>query len=112
MSDSLISANGLLAQAEAERADSRSVEHFGLLLIPGFSLMTFASFIEPLRQVNRLAGHEVYRWHLLSPDGDSVSASSGVQVVVDAALRDALPLDYLFVCAGINVERFDVWFPL
>ena len=43
-------------------------ETFGLFLVPGFSLMTFASFIEPLRQVNRLSAQDVYRWRLISID--------------------------------------------
>ena len=83
------------------------VESFGLLLVPGFSLMTFASFIEPLRQVNRLSGRDVYRWRLLSTDGDEVNASSGARVMVDSDLATVPPLDYVFVCSGVEVERFD-----
>ncbi len=82
-------------------------EKFSLLLIPGFSLMTFASFLEPLRQVNRLLGRSLYEWRLLSVDGAPVAASSGSQIVVDAALSAAGSSDYAYVCAGIQVGKFD-----
>ena len=32
-------------------------------------MMAFASAVEPLRLANRMAGKELYRWHLASQDG-------------------------------------------
>ena len=58
-----------MALTENTAPRDETVESFSLLLVPGFSLMTFASFLEPLRQVNRLLGRALYEWHLLSVDG-------------------------------------------
>ncbi len=69
--------------------------------------MTFASFIEPLRQVNRLTGRMVYKWSLLSADGEAVTASSGAQVNVDNDLQELPEIDYVFVCSGVEVENFN-----
>ena len=50
------------------------------LLVADFSLIAFASAIEPLRLANRTAGHELYRWRLVSLDGNPVVASGGMTV--------------------------------
>ena len=34
------------------------------LLVPNFSMIAFATAIEPLRIANRLLGHEAYRWRV------------------------------------------------
>jgi transcriptional regulator GlxA family with amidase domain len=81
---------------------AREAQNIGLLLVPGFSLMTFSSAIEPLRQANRISRTVLYRWTLLSADGCPVSASSGTPVVVDAAPGKEPDLDMVFVCAGIE----------
>jgi len=59
------------------------------LLLPGFSVMGFVSAVEPLRVANRFGG-ELYRWHVLSTDGEAVVASNGMSINADAALH---PLD-------------------
>ncbi|MEC9177214.1 MAG: GlxA family transcriptional regulator, partial [Pseudomonadota bacterium] len=50
------------------------------LLVHDFSLIAFASAIEPLRLANRVAGRELYRWRITSLDGQVVVASGGVPV--------------------------------
>jgi len=37
-----------------------------LFLLPKFSMMGFASAIEPLRSANRMSGRALYSWHILS----------------------------------------------
>lgn len=77
----------------------------GLLLIPGFALMSYASVVEPLRAANLLAGKELYRWVHVTPGPHTVSASCGA--TVPCVERGAAgPLDFLFVCAGGNPLRF------
>ena len=100
-------ANSQAATLAVNDSNLELVEHFGLLLIPGFSLMTFASFVEPLRQVNRLMGRIVYRWSLLSADGEAVTSSSGAQVMVESDLQKWPEIDYVFVCTGLGVENFN-----
>ena len=93
--------------AEAPRPTADRAERFALLLIPGFSLMTFASFLEPLRQANRLLGRTRYEWRILSVDGSPVTASSGTQIMVDGDLASTKSADYAFVCAGVQIGAFD-----
>ena len=77
----------------------------GLLLIPGFALMSYASVVEPLRAANLLAGQELYRWVHITPGPHMVAASCGA--AVPCVERDAAgPLDFLFVCAGGNPAGF------
>jgi transcriptional regulator GlxA family with amidase domain len=79
----------------------------GFLLVPNFSMMAFASAVEPLRSANRQSGEELYRWRLFSADGSPVVASNGIPVMPHAAIRDAGPLGMAVVCAGIDVERYN-----
>ena len=83
------------------------------LLVPDFSMIAFATAIEPLRIANDVAGHEAYRWRLVSADGGSVRASNGVSVAVSAsvaeerrALVDGPRPSMVFACSGDRVERF------
>lgn len=78
---------------------------FGFCLVPDFSMIAFASSIEPLRLANRCLGRETYAWRLLSGDGAPVRASNGVTVAVDGAFGDAGALDVALVCGGLDIER-------
>jgi AraC family transcriptional regulator, glycine betaine-responsive activator len=78
--------------------------NFVFLLVPGFSLMTLAAAMEPLRALNRLARFQAYDWHLASLNGEPIPTSSGIPLParnVKEALADA---DYLIVCAGFLQE--------
>ena len=55
----------------------------GFLLIPNFSMLAFASAIEPLRAANRMSGTELFSWVISSPSGQPTEASNGVVVDVD-----------------------------
>lgn len=74
-------------------------ETYGFILIPGFSLMSFASATEPLRAANLIAGREVYRTILLSPDGGRVLSSGGLSVEC-VRYDGGTSLHTVFVCAG------------
>ena len=41
----------------------------GILLVPGFALLPYASAVEPLRAANRLADRQLYGWRHVSIDG-------------------------------------------
>lgn len=81
-------------------------EQVDFLLLPQFSLMAFASSVEPLRAANQLEGRELYRWRTLSADGETVTASNGGRIVPWASLADAEAGGTLFVCAGLEAERY------
>ena len=67
----------------------RLPQPIALFLLPKFSMMGFASAIEPLRSANRMSGRELYTWHILSKDGTPVMASNGIPVVPEAGIDDA-----------------------
>ena len=48
----------------------------GFLLMPLFSMMAFVSAVEPLRVANRMAERQLYRWEVLTRDGNAVTAES------------------------------------
>lgn len=85
--------------------DTRPTE-VGYLLIPDFSLLAYASSIEPLRAANTLSGRTLYRWRHLSPDGRPAAASNGVTIAPDLPLENAAGLDMLLVVAGGNPALF------
>ncbi|MBX3530883.1 MAG: GlxA family transcriptional regulator [Rhizobiaceae bacterium] len=82
-------------------------------LVSDFTMMAFATALEPLRVANRMLGFEAYKWRLASLDGRPVAASNGVPCAVDTSLdeerRKLLGPDrpsMVLVCSGLNVERF------
>lgn len=77
----------------------------GFLLVPGFSLTAFTSALEPLRVANRLAGRELFRWTLLSPDGNPAATSSGLAIVAEGGIDAAPKVGCLIVCAGFAPLR-------
>ncbi|MEI2385169.1 GlxA family transcriptional regulator [Breoghania sp. JC706] len=82
-------------------------ETIGFLLIPRFSMIAFASAIEPLRLANLLSGKQLYDWALLSRDGGSERASNGIPIGVSHAIADAPAVSSLIVCAGIDGHWYD-----
>ena len=76
-------------------------QEFHFLLLPEFSVMGFASAVEPLRVANRFKP-DAYRWRILSLDGGPVVASNGMSLNVDAALPEARDVKTLLVVAGFN----------
>src|SRR4028119_2116738 len=63
--------------------------HFYFVLIPNFTMIAFATAIEPLRIANRMAGQQAYRWSLVSLDGEPAAASNGIRLNVDLGLKEA-----------------------
>jgi transcriptional regulator GlxA family with amidase domain len=78
----------------------------GFLLLPDFSLLSYACAIEPLRAANRLSGRPLYAWRHIAIDGAPVRASNGIEVRADHGLDDELEVDTVLVCAGGNPARF------
>lgn len=80
--------------------DTRNVQTIGFILLPGFALMSFASATEPLRAANLLAGREIYRLRIFSPDGRPSLSSGGVPVPAEPLPGRGSGLGTVFVCAG------------
>ena len=75
----------------------KQTEAVGIALYPRFSNHCLANALEPLRAANDLSGRALYRWHLLTPDGQAVASSSGLPVMPDHRLADAPGGDLLML---------------
>ena len=82
-------------------------------LVPNFSLLAFATAIEPLRLANRFLQAPAYSWRMISANGEQVRASNGLLVNVDGSIADmnggrfgVVKPELLLVCAGLEVEKF------
>jgi len=82
-----------------------TLQRFGFLLVPEFTLLAFAAAVEPLRMANRLSGRKLYEWFTLSSDGRAVRASSGLEIQPDRALEANEALDALLVCGGESIQE-------
>jgi transcriptional regulator GlxA family with amidase domain len=78
---------------------------FGFLTLPNYSMIALTSAVEPLRMANRVCEQQAYAWSIVSLDGGSVPASNGLALAPTAALEGAGPMDVVFVCGGIDVQR-------
>jgi transcriptional regulator GlxA family with amidase domain len=81
---------------------THAAERIAFFLVPDFSLIAFASAIEPLRLANRASGRELYRYALLSPDGGPVRASLGAQLSAERGITGPERYDTVVVCSGID----------
>ena len=84
--------------------NSGKPKRLGFLLTPEYSMIAFASAIEPLRMANRLSDRQIYQWQTYTVDGNPITASNGLEIKPDAAIWDASQLDTLFVCSGLDVD--------
>jgi transcriptional regulator GlxA family with amidase domain len=63
------------AQQVAKTAEAR---RFVFLLLDRFTMLSFASAIEPLRIANRVTGQSLYTWKLAGEGGDVAVCSSWI----------------------------------
>jgi transcriptional regulator GlxA family with amidase domain len=88
-------------------SDNSNVQDIGFILIPGFALMCYASAVEPLRAANLLAGREIYRVRVFSPQGTSATASNGTQVPAEPLPGRGERLHSVFVVAGGHPDEWN-----
>ena len=84
-------------------AESRP-ETFVFLLLPRFTMIAFASAIEPLRIANAMAGRTLYEWRTVAEGGGEVLASNDVAIRVDGELGELGRDTTLIVVGGIEVK--------
>lgn len=82
-------------------------------LVPDFTMIAFATALDPLRSANRMLGYDAYRWRLASADGKPVRASNGVECAVDTSLEDERKKmsgpdrpSMVIVCSGLHIEQY------
>ncbi len=84
-----------------------SPTQIGIILIDGFSLMSYASIVEPFRAVNDLAGKTLYTWTHVAPSGGAVQASNGASLIAEQNITEASRFDLLFVFAAGDPAAID-----
>ena len=84
--------------------DTNNPYRIGFLLINEFSMLAFASAIEPLRAANRLSNKQLFEWFVASVFDDSCTASNGVEVNTKDGLENFDRCDMVLVCAGVSVR--------
>ncbi|CAN1539384.1 COG4977 Transcriptional regulator containing an amidase domain and an AraC-type DNA-binding HTH domain [Sphingomonadaceae bacterium] len=81
---------------------------FTFLLLPGYSMMSLAAAVEPLRSLNRLTGVEHYSWKIASLGGGMLAASNNIPIPTEP-IQDALvEADYVIVCGGLRIPGPEV----
>jgi len=81
-------------------------QKIGFHLVPRFSMMAFASAIEPLRSANRLAGKSLYEWRIFAESTEPVPASNGIAVVPERPLSEVERFPVLILCSGTGTEDY------
>lgn len=76
----------------------------GFYLLPQFSMLAFSSALEALRMANHNSEKTLYRWNLVSTDGENVTSSSGIPFPVLHSAQTKENYDAVFVCGGLNVH--------
>ena len=78
----------------------------GFMLIDGFSLMTYASAVEPLRAANVLAGREIYDVRQVPVLSAQASSSSKATISADAQIGEQVDFDLVVIVAGDEAFEF------
>jgi len=80
-------------------------ENFGFFLMPGFSIISFAATIDPLRLANQLSGQTLYDWHFYGPNDQTVASSTGMQFQPTRRMSDVESIDRMLVVGGIGAQQ-------
>ncbi|WP_424943979.1 GlxA family transcriptional regulator [Aliiroseovarius crassostreae] len=72
------------------------------LLLPKVTMLALSAAVEPLRIANQVTNKELYRWYLLSEDGQPVRCSNGIAVTPDFDLMNLPKSSLAFVVAGVE----------
>ncbi len=81
-------------------AASQQVLSLALLVLPQSSILEVAATLDPLRAANRHLGREAYRWRVVSPSGQAVPLTCGIELPASGPLRAAEGAEALIVIAG------------
>ena len=86
-------------------ADGGDVFRVGFFLLPSFSMMAFASAVEPLRAANRLTEKALFDWVIAAENGKYTMASNGVEVAATTEVSDLTKCRMIFICSGVDIQR-------
>jgi transcriptional regulator GlxA family with amidase domain len=75
-----------------------------LLILPGSSIMSVASTLDPMRAANRIARDEVFRWTIETLDGAPANLSCDLPLAAQRCFGKTSKGDILIVVAGHDTE--------
>ncbi len=78
---------------------------FVFVLLPNFTLLSFAASIEALRVANRMAGARLYEWTVTGEGGDTITCSAGTEFKLDCDLPELRRDDVIILCGGLDVQN-------
>jgi transcriptional regulator GlxA family with amidase domain len=67
-------------------------------------MMSVACTLDPMRAANRIARKTVFKWQVLTLDGNPVKLTCGLPVIADVRFSDAAATDVLIIIAGYNSD--------
>ena len=88
------------------RADNNAEpQKIGFLLLNEFSMIAFASAIEPLRAANRQSNQTLFDWVVARTEGNASNASNGMTVQTATEIEALQSCRMVFVCSGVKVRE-------
>ena len=93
-----------MAERDTSSGQTGKPRRFIFVLLDQFTLLSFASAIEPLRIANRVLGRTAYTWLLAGEDGEIAVCSAGTGFKLDMGLDELDREDTLLICGGIDVQ--------
>ncbi len=91
-----------MTQSETIFAPARGPLTLAALVLPQASILEVASALDPLRSANRHLGREAFRWRVVSPDGQAVPLTCGIELPSTGGLAAAEGAEALIVIAGFR----------
>lgn len=80
----------------------------GILLWPGFSMMSLSGIVESLRHAGDFSDHSQQkhcRWKIMGQKGHKVKASCGIEIEVTQDYMNPNDFDYIFAIGGLLGEH-------
>jgi transcriptional regulator GlxA family with amidase domain len=78
---------------------------FVFVLLPEFTLLSFAAAIDCLRLANRMSGKKLYEWRVIGEDGITTSCSTGTVFQLDGDLDELHREDTIILCGGADIQE-------
>ena len=84
----------------------RNIKRYIFVLLNDFSLIAFASAIEPLRLANRMRNDTIFKWETIGITSGTVTCSNGTVVNCKMSLDfQTHREDTIVICGGTNIKR-------
>ena len=74
-------------------------------VLPQASILEVASALDPLRNANRHLGQDAYRWRVVTPDGQPVPLTCGIELPSTGDLTAATGAEALIIIAGYRLAE-------